>query len=47
MFRRGNPEPVPVTLSHNAMPGEARDPDCRNGRQTGFYPAEHGFSGHS
>ena len=28
----------PVTLPHDAMLTEERDPDCKNGHNTGFYP---------
>lgn len=37
-FQKNGAEPVPVTLPHDAMLTEKRDPDCRNGKQTGFYP---------
>ncbi len=36
----GMQEPVPVTLPHDAMIGEARDPQASTGNATGYYPAE-------
>ena len=36
----GAQTPVPVTLPHDAMIGEARDPQAPTGNATGYYPAE-------
>ena len=36
----GAQTPVPVTLPHDAMIGEARDPQTPTGNATGYYPAE-------
>ena len=36
----GSQTPVPVTLPHDAMIGEARDPQTPTGNATGYYPAE-------
>ena len=38
MFRKENDRFVEVDLPHDAMILEERDPDCRNGRTTGYYP---------
>ncbi len=36
----GAQTPVPVTLPHDAMIGEARNPETPTGNATGYYPAE-------
>ena len=36
----GAQTPVPVTLPHDAMIAEARDPQTPTGNATGYYPAE-------
>ena len=33
-------DPVPVTLPHDAMIGEERDPDAPSGNASGYYPVE-------
>ena len=40
LFRKASTDlaAVEVTLPHDAMLWEKRDPDCRNGKQTGFFP---------
>ena len=36
----GAQTPVPVTLPHDTMIGEARDPHTPTGNATGYYPAD-------
>lgn len=38
MFAKKGGEAVPVTLPHDAMLHEARDPNCANGKTTGYFP---------
>lgn len=40
LFRKASTDlaAAEVTLPHDAMLWEKREPDCRNGKQTGFFP---------